>query len=133
MNKSFSSAFFYSFYARYVGFVLIVLGTIIFIHRIVSYDIIDVAGFSFPVAIGLIFIFFSRERNFDERLVYLKFKSLAISIPIITALTSVINYFHNFSGYSIDTDSWYSISAFEYLSSVLILALCLFHFYKWNV
>ncbi len=133
MDKSFSSVFFYSFSARYVGFALILLGTVIFIHRIVSYDIIDVSGFSFPVAIGLIIVFFSRERNFDERLVYLKFKSLAISIPIITAVTSAINYFHNFSGYSIDTDSWYSISAFEYLSLVLILALCLFHFHKWKV
>ena len=123
MNKSGLPLFLYPSWMKVLGALFIAGGLIIFIHRINQYEIVDFAGLSLPVAIGLVFIFFSRGKVFDERIVYLKFKALAIAVPLIAFVTMLINYYYNFDGYSIETDSWFSISAFEYLSLTLLVAM----------
>jgi multisubunit Na+/H+ antiporter MnhB subunit len=90
----------------------------------------DFAGLSFPVAMGLIMIFFSREKVYDERIAYLKFRSLAAAVPLGALVAMLINYVQNYEGYSIETDSWYSISAFEYLSITLIIAIGWFQYLR---
>ncbi|WP_215226857.1 hypothetical protein [Echinicola shivajiensis] len=130
MNKSIIPNFMYPYWTRFLGIIIIVLGAIIFFQRMYEYNIIDLAGGSFPIAMGLMLIFFSKEKDFDERIAFLKFKSLAISIPIATIITMIINYIENFNGYSIDTDSWFSISAFEYLSITLIVAIICLQYLK---
>lgn len=117
------SVFFYHNKMKILGVAMILFAILIFIYRITTFDIVDLAGASFPVGFGLMLIFFSKEKEFDERTVYLKFKALAIGVPMAALITMLINYFHNFSGYSIETDSWYSISAFEYLSIAMLLSL----------
>ncbi|WP_421871003.1 hypothetical protein [Marinoscillum sp.] len=123
MTKTGLPLFLYPSWMKVLGLLFIVGGLIIFFHRISQYDIIDFAGLSFPVAVGLTFIFFSRGKEFDERIVFLKFKALAIAVPLVAFATMLINYYFNFEGYSIEADSWFSISAFEYLSLTLIVAL----------
>jgi hypothetical protein len=130
MKKALTAPFIYPYWFRFLGLVVILGGILIFFNRASKYDIVDLAGGSFPMAMGLMFIFFSKEKSFDERIAYLKFKALAFAIPVAATVVMAINYSKNFGGYSIETDSWYSISAFEYLSIALALALGWFHFLK---
>lgn len=128
-KKSVSSIFPYPHALKILGIAMIGFAVFMFVYRIMAYNIRDIAGASFPVAFGLILIFFSKEKEFDERTVYLKFKALAIGVPVAAAIVMLINYYFNF-GYSVETDRWYSISAFEYLSIALLFALAWFHYLK---
>lgn len=127
-----SPIFVYPNWMKIVGVAMILGAILIFIYRITSFKIFDLAGASFPIAFGLILIFFSREKDSDERTVYLKFKALALGVPMAAVIVMIINYYYNFEGYSIETDSWYSISAFEYLSLALVLSLASFHYLKYK-
>jgi len=120
----------YPYWGRFFGLFLILIGILIFFVRVNRYDIVDLAGLSFPLAIGLMMVFFSKEKDFDERIAYLKFKSLTVAVPIAAIATMLINYVRNFTGYSIETDSWFSISAFEYLTMALLIAIGWFHYLK---
>ena len=122
----------YPRWTKWIGWALILWAVSFFLYRSLHYGVVDVVGASFPVAMGLILIFFSREKEFDERIVYLKFKSLALSVPMTAILVSLINYSRNFSSYSVETDSWYSISAFEFLSITLIVSIGLFHYLRYK-
>ncbi|MEQ8473614.1 MAG: hypothetical protein RIC35_20620 [Marinoscillum sp.] len=130
MDKSNIPNFTYPHWGRALGLIIIAMGIAIFTYRIIEFGIVDLHGASFPFAMGLMIIFFSRQRDFDERIAYLKFKSLAASIPLAAIIAMLINYSQNFVEYSIETDSWFSISAFQYLSIVMILALGWFHYLK---
>ncbi|SDJ98885.1 hypothetical protein SAMN05421823_101594 [Catalinimonas alkaloidigena] len=130
MKKSQSFLFVYPYWAKWLGAASILFGLIVFLYRVLHYEIVDIRGGSFPVAIGLTLIFFSREKTFDERIVFLKFKALAMAVPLAVAITMLINYSYNFEGYSIETDSWFSISAFEYLTIALLVALGWFHYLR---
>ncbi len=122
--------FMYPYWGRVVGLTIIMAGTIIFLLRALRYEIVDWAGASFPLAMGLMLIFFSKGKDFDERIAYLKLKSLAAAVPVAAVVVMVINYIHNYNGYSIETDSWFSISAFEYLAITLATAIVWFHYLK---
>jgi hypothetical protein len=129
-KKTISSIFIYPNQMKIFGVLMILAAILIFVYRITTYGIVDFAGASFPVAFGLIMIFFSREKDFDERTVYLKFKALALGVPIAAIIVMGINYYYNFKGYSIETDNWYSISAFEYLTLALLLSLGWFYYLR---
>lgn len=131
MNSVKSKMFFYPSWMKYAGMALIVFAIGIFVSRIVQFGITDLVGFSTPLAFGLMMIFFSKERVMDERNIYFKFKSIAISVPITAVLVSAYNYTKNFKGYSIGTDSWYSISAFESLSIMLLIAIAHYYYMKY--
>jgi len=130
MKKAHIPIFLYPFWGKYAGLLIILFGLTIFLYRVIQYDIVDLTGVSFPIAIGLMMIFFTKEKDFDERIAYLKFKSLATAVPVAAIITMFVNYIENFNSYSIETDFWLSISAFEYLSIVLVIALGWFHFLK---
>ncbi len=132
MKNSFSSAFIYPYWMKIFGLLIILAGIGIFIYRISKFDILDLTGVSFPLAMGLVFIFFSKEKDFDERIAFLKFKALAVAVPIAAAIVMAINYSQNFQNYSIETDSWFSISAFEYLSITLLIAMGWFYYLKYK-
>ncbi|WP_339815058.1 hypothetical protein [uncultured Imperialibacter sp.] len=130
MQKSIVPSFLYPYWTKALGGVTILFGLIVFFHRLAEYQIMDFAGLSFPLAMGLVMIFFSREKVYDERIAYLKFRSLAAAVPLGATATMLINYIQNYEGYSIETDSWYSISAFEYLSITLIIAIGWFQYLR---
>ncbi len=130
MNRTVLPVFVYPYWMRLVGVALILLGIIIFYYRLSSFGIMDLAGFSSPVGMGLILIFFSREKDQDERIAQLKFRSLAAAVPIAAILTLILNYTQNVDQYSVSQDSWFSISAFEFLSVTMIIALFWFQISK---
>jgi hypothetical protein len=130
MKNSTSSLFIYPYWAKFFGYGIVLFAVITFIYRFSVYGIFDLAAFSLPFSFGLIALFFSKERENDERVVYLKFRSLAIAVPLAAVVVSLINYAVNFSNYNFETDSWFSISAFEYLSISLVFAIAIFHFLK---
>ncbi len=132
MNKSITPTFMYPGWFRILGIILILAGILVFVRRVVTYDIVDFAGGSFPVAMGLMMIFFAREKDFDERIAFLKLKALAAAIPIAAFITMGINYLENFEGYSIETESWFSISAFECLTITLLIAIGWFQYLKFK-
>lgn len=132
MNKHSATIFIYPHWIKFFGLIFVFLTILLFSYRISLYGIVDFAGASFPVAIGLIMIFFSKEKTFDERIIYLKFKSLALSVPVAAVIVMGINYLENYDGYSFETDSWYSISAFEYLTITLTIAIGWFYYLRYR-
>jgi hypothetical protein len=130
MSKITNSFFLYPLWVKTIGFILIIASAFVFVYRILLFEIVDLSGASSSVAMGLIMIFFSKEKIVDERIVQLKFKSLAVAVPTAALITMLINYSKNFSQYSIETDSWYSISAFEYLTITLCIAIGIFSILK---
>jgi len=130
MKKMASAPFIYPYWFRFLGLIVILVGMTVFLTRLYKYEIVDLSAAGFPVAMGLMFIFFSKEKTFDERIAYLKFKSLAVAVPVSAIIVMLINYSKNYGGYSIETDSWYSISAFEYLAIMLSLAIGWFQYLK---
>ncbi len=122
----------YPYWGRILGMVFIVAGIVIFLKRVFQYGIFDLSGASLPIGFGLMMVFFSKEKDFDERIAYLKFKALAVAVPVATILTMLINYSQNFQDYSIETDTWFSISAFEFLSIVLIIAIGWFYYLRYR-
>lgn len=124
--------FHYPHYFRYLGLTLLVLSMGILIYRFTSFGIFDLTAFCTPAAFSMVFIYFSKEKLNDERVVLLKFKALALAIPIAGLIIVLLDYSVNRTGYSIETDSWYSHSAFEYLTLALILAFAIFHFLKFR-
>jgi hypothetical protein len=130
MQKSVAPSFLYPYWTKVLGGLAILFGFIVFFYRLTAYQILDLGGLSSPVALGLIVIFFSKEKIYDERIAYLKFKSLAAAVPFGALVTMLINYSQNYAGYSIETDSWYSISAFEYLSITMLIAIVWFQYLR---
>jgi hypothetical protein len=130
MKRPGAPSFLYPSWGRAIGLIIMFLGIIIFLRRVFQYDIIDLAGGSFPLAMGLMMIFFSKEKDFDERIVYLKFKALAAAVPLAAVVTMIINYIKNYGDYSIENNAWFSISAFEYLTIVLAIAIGWLHYLK---
>ncbi|MGR3811338.1 hypothetical protein [Jiulongibacter sp. NS-SX5] len=124
--------FHYPHYFRYFGLILLALSIGIFLYRLSEFGIFDLTAFSTPAAFSLVFIYFSKEKMNDERVVLLKFKALALAIPIAGLIFALLDYSVNFDGYSIETDSWYSHSAFEYLTLALLLAYGIFQFLKFK-
>lgn len=132
MKKMGTPSFIYPYWGRVLGLIIILVGILIFLRRVIQYDIVDFTGASFPMAMGLMMIFFAKEKDFDERIAYLKFKSLAVAVPMAAVVTMIINYFENYAGYSIATDSWFSISAFEYLTITLAISIGWFNYLKYK-
>lgn len=130
MKKNNSSFYMYPIWFKPLGFMLLVLAVSIFLYRIHIFDITDFSGASFPFSMGLMLIFFAREKVTDERVIFLKIKSLAIAVPIAAFATQLINYSQNYKGYSVKTNSWFSISAFEFLSITLLIALGIYYYLK---
>ncbi len=122
----------YPYGFRYFGFGLMILSIVILAYRYFQFEILDLTSFCTPFAFALMFVFFAKEEINDERIVQLKFKALSQGIPIAALIFSGLDYLVNFHGYSIETDSWFTHSAFEYLSVAFLLSLSIFEFLKWR-
>jgi len=86
---------------------------------------------SVTASIGLMMIFFAPERINDERVQQLKMKAMfaAMSSGIGLTLIAFNTAFMVLRGlYASRPD----MSAFEFLAGVLLIALALFHFWRWQ-
>jgi hypothetical protein len=89
------------------------------------------------IAGGLMMIFFSKERIHDERVQDLKLKALSAAFSVSFALTLIVNWFLNrdvdprrdFDG---TTGVLRSISAFELIALTMVVALGLFHYWRFQ-
>ena len=92
---------------------------------------------SAAIAGGLMMIFFSRERIQDERVQDLKLKALSTAFSVSFTLTLIVNWFLNrdfhpgrdFAG---ATGVWRSISAFDLIVLTMLIALALFHYWRFQ-
>ena len=80
---------------------------------------------------GLMMIFFAKERIEDERVQQLKMKAMftAMSSGIGVSLIAYNTAFMVFSGLSATRPE---MSAYEFLAGVLLIALTLFHYWRWQ-
>jgi hypothetical protein len=92
---------------------------------------------SAAVAAGLMMIFFSRERIHDERVQDLKLKALSAAFSVSFTLTLIVNWFLNrdfHPGRDVDgaTGVLRSISAFDLIVLTMVVALALFHYWRFQ-
>jgi len=92
---------------------------------------------SAAIAGGLMMIFFSRERIHDERVQDLKLKALSAAFSVSFTLTLIVNWFLNrdfHPGRDFDsaTGVWRSISAFDLIVLTMVVALALFHYWRFQ-
>ena len=92
---------------------------------------------SAAIAAGLMMIFFSRERIHGERVQDLKLKALSAAFSVSFTLTLIVNWFLNrdfHPGRDFDgaTGAWRSISAFDLIVLTMVVALALFHYWRFQ-
>ena len=92
---------------------------------------------SAAIAGGLMMLFFAREAIDDERVRDLKLRAVASAFSVSFALTLIVNWFLNrdFDPRR-DFDGVHgvlrSISAFDLIAMTMIVALALFHLWRWQ-
>jgi len=92
---------------------------------------------SAAIAAGLMMIFFSKEPIDDERVQDLKLKAVNAAFSVSFALTLIINWLLN-REFDITRDfngaigTWRSISAFDLITLSMVIALALFHCWRFQ-
>ena len=132
MAKQFSPVSFYSHQLRYVGLGLLIIAVVLFIAQwaITGSPNLELSQLS---TIGLVFIFFSKEKYNDERIIQLKYKALTIGITLGIIISILIGWYVNqVNGYQSRSDQWFVLSAFEYLTIAFLISLVYFQYLKKN-
>ncbi len=117
---------------KIVGILLIGWGISAFLSKYRTFQLMDFNLLAALVCWGMVFIFFSKEKIDDERIHQMKFQALTWAVPTGLFITHLINYFfidqdEPNSGKLID-----SISAYESLAVILLLAFGLFHYLRYK-
>ena len=113
-----------------VGGIIIVLGSIplgIFTR--------DWQLFQVTLALGLMMQFFAKERVNDERVEQLKMKALFWAMSVGYGFGMIATYYLHriFPGLRMQPEIPYqALSVYEFLSGVFLLALGLFHYWRWQ-
>lgn len=132
MARQFSPVSFYSHQLKYVGLGLLVIALVLFIAQwaITGLPNLELSQLS---TIGLVFIFFSKEKYNDERIIQLKYKALTIGITLGIIISMLIGWYVNhINGYQSGSDQWFALSAFEYLTIAFLISLVCFQYLKKN-
>lgn len=90
---------------------------------------------SVMASIGLMMIFFAREPIEDERVQHLKMKAMFTAMSVGIAVASVGYYYLCLAFPRLRTDpstATQMMSAHEFLAAVLLIALGLFHYWRWQ-
>jgi hypothetical protein len=83
-------------------------------------------------SLGLMMIFFSRERIDDERVQQLKMKAMFTAMSVGIAVGSVGKHYLFVIGRGTLNSMAPELTAWEFLSSTLLVALALFHYWRWQ-
>ena len=81
---------------------------------------------------GLMMIFFSRERIDDERVQQLKMKALFASMSVGIAVGMMGKHYLNVIRRGTLNTMAPELTAWEFLSGTLLVALALFHYWRWQ-
>jgi hypothetical protein len=128
--KTTFSVFSYSYQLKVVGLGCLVWGLYSFLITYWQYQIADFNLLTGLACWGLVFIFFSKEKIDDERIHQLKFQALTWSLPVGLFITHLINYLFLSQPEPNAGQLFQSISAYQALALILLLAFSLFHFLK---
>jgi hypothetical protein len=115
---------------KIVGILCILWGLSAFLFNYWKYQLLDLNLLFGLFCWGLVFIFFSKEKIDDERIHQLKFQSLTWALPVGLFLTHLINYVFLNPDEPNSGNLYQSISAYQSLLIILLLALGLFHYLK---
>lgn len=83
-------------------------------------------------SLGLMMIFFSRERIDDERVQQLKMKALFTAMSVGIALGMMGKHYFNVIRQGTLNTMAPELTAWEFLSGTLLIALALFHYWRWQ-
>lgn len=114
-----NSPFPYSYWAKILGEIIVCGGII---------SIISPAHEFVTISWGLVFIFFSKEKQDDEMVQSLKFKALTIAVIVAFGFTHLYNYIFLNRGNAIVL----SISAYQFLTLTLVIALGYFYYLRYK-
>jgi hypothetical protein len=115
---------------KIVGILCILWGLYSFFSKYWRYQLLDINLITGLSCWGLIFIFFSKEKIDDERIHQLKFQALTWAVPVGLFITHLINYFYLSLPEPDSGKLIQSLSAYQALVIVLLLALGAFYFLK---
>jgi hypothetical protein len=124
------NVFAYSYRLKGVGILCILWGLYAFWSKYWHYQLLDLNLLAGLGCWGLVFLFFSKEKIDDERIHHLKFQALTWALPMGLLITHLINYFvlrlpEPNSGQLVQ-----SLSAYQALVIILLLAFGAFYFLK---
>jgi hypothetical protein len=123
---------FYGYKFKVVGACCIVWGLISFFTKHYRYEIWDINLLAALSCWGFCFIFFSKEKQDDERIHNLKFRALTWGLPVGLTITHLVNYIF-FSAEEPDSGKYIdSISAYSSFAIIMIIALTAFYYLKYK-
>jgi hypothetical protein len=125
-----SNAFHYLYWTKILGLCIIVIGVISFIIQHNKRGFFDLNELALGLSWGLVFIFFSKEKNDDEMVQALKFKALTRGTIIAFFCTHLFNYLFLNWYFHRDHDRIMSISAYQFFALTMIITTGYFHFLK---
>ncbi len=126
------NVFTYSYKMKIVGTLLICWGIYAFFSKYRQYNLADLNLLTSLWCWGLVFIFFSKEKIDDERVHQVKFQALTWAVPTGLFITHLINYFFLSQDEPHSGKLIGSISAYQSLVIILLLAFGLFHYLKYK-
>jgi hypothetical protein len=113
----------YPAWTRTAALILIfVWAPFVFLRKLLAFDIFDIEVITEPICVGMIILFFSKEKVDDERIHYLKFRALAFAAINSAILCWVMTKLLFNWDYSVSTDKLYPMSASMYIILMISLA-----------
>lgn len=122
--------FAYSHKMKVLGLMLILWGIYSFVSKYWQHNLVDLNLMASLACWGLVFIFFSKEKIDDERVHQAKFQALTWSVPAGLFITHLINYVALSKAEPDSVTLIDSISAYQSLALILLLAFGMFHYLK---
>ena len=91
--------------------------------------------FQVTLALGLMMLFFTKERVSDERVEQLKMRALFLAMSAGLGFAVITQYYLHLIIPGLRAhpgDAHQPLSVYEFLSAVFLLALGLFHYWRWK-
>jgi hypothetical protein len=124
------NSFPYSYWAKILGLVLILIGIASFFIQHNRKGVFDFNELAIGFSWGLVFIFFSKEKTDDEMMQGLKFKALTRAVIVAFFITHLYNYIFLNWRFKRENDLILSISAYQFLALTLLIATAIFYYLK---
>jgi hypothetical protein len=103
-------------------FLILVWGPFSFFRKYFLFDLMDPEMLMQPMSIGLVMLYFSKEKIDDERIHFLKFRALAFAVINGLLLSWVVTKFLYDRNYSVEKDFVHPISTSVFLMITILLA-----------
>ena len=124
----------YPTWMKGVAFFLIFLwAPFSFLRKYWQFQMIDIEMVMQPFCIGLVILYFSKEKKDDERIHYLKFRALAFAVINGLLLSWVITKFLDNWNYNVKVDYVHPISASLFLVVTIAIAYARLFYLKTKI